>query len=145
MELKIVALGVLFNFNNARVFRNINIFILSNIFCNINIIVIHNLWDFFLIVYYSRIFWQDNIFRGFVTFRQKRLHSIPEIWVIFLTLCLYIICHGWPSQFNTVISLFFYNLSMYCCFYFSRISYTFVFFSKFLSWDGYSWKEVDQA
>ena len=56
MELKIVALGVLFNFNNASVFRNINILILSNIFCNINIIVIHNLGNFFLIVYNFRIF-----------------------------------------------------------------------------------------
>ena len=31
MELQTVALGVLFNFNNYRVFRNINILILSNI------------------------------------------------------------------------------------------------------------------
>ena len=61
MELTIVALGVLFNFNNARVFRNINIFILSNIFCNINIIVIPNLWLFIILEFFDRIIFSDDL------------------------------------------------------------------------------------
>ena len=97
-------------------------------------------WLFIILKFSDRIIFSEDLLlldkKGFTVFQKFELFFSHFVFKYFF--------HGWLSQLNTVI--FFYNLFLYCCFYFSRISYTYVFFSKFFSKTVIHERiEVDQA